>query len=83
MQEAYQVQASLNENFSNLLWDSGKVQSDQSHRVLYAGPELKSMDQIFWRVKVWSNRGEESEFSHIAFFEMGPTADFGLESQVD
>ncbi|MEH7418882.1 glycoside hydrolase family 78 protein [Neobacillus drentensis] len=70
MQQAYQVQASANESFKDVLWDGGKVESQQSQQVLYGGPELKSMERIYWRVKVWSNH-EESEFSQPAFFETG------------
>lgn len=70
MQKTFQIQASSNEDFNELLWDSGKIESDQSQRVLYAGPELKSMERVYWRVKVWSKQ-EESEFSQPAYFEMG------------
>lgn len=70
IQKAYQVQASHAEDFKKMYWDSGIVQSDQSQRVLYTGPELKSMERIYWRVKVWSE-DEESGFSESAYFEMG------------
>ncbi|MBT2293136.1 glycoside hydrolase family 78 protein [Paenibacillus albidus] len=70
MQQAYQVQASVNESFIDVVWDSGKVESDQSQRIIYDGPELQSMERIYWRVKVWSHH-EESEYSQPAFFETG------------
>jgi len=70
MQHAYQVQSSADETFKDVIWDSGKVESDQSQRIRYDGTELKSMERIYWRVKVWSNQ-EESEFSLPVFFETG------------
>ena len=32
------------------VWDSGKVASDQSFAIKYAGPELASRTRVFWRV---------------------------------
>lgn len=71
MQSAYQVQASSEENFTSFLWDSGKVESDTSQGILYSGPSLQSLQRVYWRVKVWSNQGEESAFSASAYFETG------------
>jgi len=71
MQSAYQVQASNSDDFVSLVWDSGKVAGSESQSILYAGPQLKSLERIYWRVKVWSNTGEESAFSQPAYFEAG------------
>ncbi len=71
MQSAYRVQASKTDGFTNVIWDSDKVESSRSQGVLYAGPELKSMERIYWRVKVWSNNEEEPAFSEPTFFESG------------
>ena len=35
------------------LWDSGKLESDQSIQVEYAGTPLASRQQCFWKVRVW------------------------------
>lgn len=40
------------------LWDSGKVESDQTLFVRYAGKPLASRQQCFWKVHVWD--GNES-----------------------
>lgn len=40
------------------LWDSGKVTSDQSSQILYAGKPLQSGQFCFWKVKVWNDTGE-------------------------
>ena len=39
------------------VWDSGKVESDQSINVAYAGPELKSRQRYYWQVRVWDQQG--------------------------
>jgi alpha-L-rhamnosidase len=71
LQCAYQLQASETLGFVNLTWDSGRMETSQSQHVLYAGTKLKSMQRIYWRVKVWNNHGEESPFSEPAYFETG------------
>lgn len=60
----------LNENRGDL-WDSGKVDSDQSAHVPYGGPELQSKQQCYWKVRIWNERGEESQWSQPAWWEMG------------
>ena len=52
------------------LWDSGKVLSDASIHQKYAGKPLKSSSQCFWKVKIWTNRGESS-WSSVAHFSIG------------
>src|SRR5215216_5643284 len=52
------------------LWNSGKVSSGQSVHVFYAGKTLASRQQCFWKVKVWSNNGEE-RWSSPANFSIG------------
>jgi alpha-L-rhamnosidase len=74
-QTAYQVVVSssldgLNANRADL-WDSGKVVSDQSIQVVYAGHPLVSRQQCFWKVRVWDQDGAETAFSAPASWEMG------------
>jgi alpha-L-rhamnosidase len=52
------------------LWDSGKVESDQSVHVSYAGQSLRSRQRVYWRVTVWDETGNAIE-SDSAWFEMG------------
>ncbi len=54
----------------NLLWDSGRVESDQSIHVVYDGGRLRSRQRVFWRVQVWDARGNVA-ISPIAWWEMG------------
>ena len=52
------------------LWDSGKISSDQSIQVEYAGQPLVSRAQCFWKVRVWDKNGKMIE-SKPAFWTMG------------
>lgn len=51
-------------------WNSGRVESDESVFVSYDGDSLESGQQCFWKVKVWTNKGE-SNWSPVAKWSMG------------
>ncbi|WP_343690155.1 family 78 glycoside hydrolase catalytic domain [Chitinophaga sp.] len=74
VQHAYQVLvASTPEKLAKNegdLWNSGKVTSDQSIQVTYKGSALQSRQVCYWKVKVWTNKGE-SEWSQPARWSMG------------
>jgi len=74
-QTAYQViiSSTLQKATANQgdIWDSEKVNSDESAHVIYKGLPLKSARKYFWRVKVWDQAKKASLFSEIATFEMG------------
>lgn len=57
MQSSYQILVATSDNLLKEgeadLWDSGKVASDQSIHVEYAGKPLTSAKHCFWKVKVW------------------------------
>ena len=53
------------------LWDSGKVTSDQSIQVRYAGKPLVSEQECFWKVQVWDEQGKASGWSRPARWSMG------------
>lgn len=52
-------------------WDSGKVLSDQSVLVPYAGRPLPSHAECHWQVRVWDQEGNASRWSAPAFWSMG------------
>lgn len=52
------------------LWDSDKVESSQSINISYSGKTLDSKDEAYWKVKVWTNKGE-TEWSKTAHWSMG------------
>ncbi|MGD8777378.1 MAG: family 78 glycoside hydrolase catalytic domain [Ignavibacteria bacterium] len=75
MQTAYQIivsstRESLSKNNGDV-WDSGKVDSDESIHVEYDGIPLKSLTRYFWKVKVWDIEGTLSKWSEPAFWSMG------------
>ena len=53
------------------LWDSGKVVSADSAQIVYAGKPLASAAAAFWKVQVWDQRGQASEWSEPAQWSMG------------
>ncbi|MDD5140166.1 MAG: family 78 glycoside hydrolase catalytic domain [Verrucomicrobiales bacterium] len=52
-------------------WDSGKVASDQSIQVEYAGKPLSSRQACEWKVRVWDKDGKPSAWSQPATWTMG------------
>ncbi len=81
LQEAYRIQVSKNASFDDLAWDSGKVDSAQSLHVEYAGKVLESRTRYFYRIKVWDNKGNESEWCPAACWEMGLLKDTEWKAQ--
>lgn len=75
MQTAYQVlvasKSSLLAENKGDLWDSGKVASDASIHVEYAGKLLESGTACFWKVRVWDRSGQPSAWSQPASWSMG------------
>jgi len=73
MQKAYSLRVATDEKLSSskIVWQSGKIESDESILQPYKGPDLKSEQKYFWQVKIWDNKGKESKWSTTAFWEMG------------
>ncbi|RKD89838.1 glycoside hydrolase family 78 protein [Mangrovibacterium diazotrophicum] len=71
MQTAYEIRVTDGSANGDLLWTSGKVDSDQSVNLVYEGPELKSGQRVYWQVRVWDQNGKASTWSDTAFWEMG------------
>jgi len=73
-QTAYHViVASSNEKLSKGdgdMWNSGKIESSQSGHINYAGKELQSGKQYFWKVRSFTNKGE-TPWSESSFWSMG------------
>lgn len=74
-QTAYQVVVGPTEALlqadQGALWDSGKVESDQSLHVVYAGKPLVSHATCWWKVRVWDQDGKVSAWSSPARWSMG------------
>lgn len=59
------------DNKTQVLWDSGKVESGESVNNEYAGEILKSNQMARWKVRVWDKEGNPTEWSADAKFSMG------------
>ncbi len=75
MQSAYRILVTdspenLNEERGDI-WDSGKVGSEQSVLVKYQGSRLKPATKYYWKVRVWDQEGNASDWSHTGTWRMG------------
>jgi alpha-L-rhamnosidase len=74
-QAAYQILvASTPEQLSSGaadVWDSGRIASDESVDIAYAGPTPESRRRYYWKVRVWDSAGIKSESAESAWWEMG------------
>lgn len=83
-QKAYQIIVS--ESLENVqhsnggLWNSGKVASDRSVNVEYAGNLLSGNTKYYWRVCVWTGE-KDSVWSSPMSFQTGLFADSDWEAQ--
>ncbi|WP_372772738.1 glycoside hydrolase family 78 protein [Mangrovibacterium sp.] len=75
LQEAYEIRVAQSPtdlaSQKRLHWTSGKVNSAQSVNVEYDGPVLKSMERLWWQVRIWDNKGKVSSWSEPAYWETG------------
>jgi alpha-L-rhamnosidase len=74
VQSGYQVQVTKMAD-DTLVWDSGKVLSNKSLNVEYAGSHLESDADYTWKVCYFDTAGVQSPFSHAATFSMGLIAE--------
>lgn len=52
-------------------WDSGKVQSENTIQIAYAGKALETGKDYYWKVRYWDQNGTVSPYSAAAHFSMG------------
>lgn len=70
-QSAYRIQVATDSDFeSGKVWDTGKVESDQSLHIRYDGTPLMPCARYYFRVRVWAE-GMESMWSAPQYFETG------------
>ncbi|MGB7159778.1 MAG: family 78 glycoside hydrolase catalytic domain, partial [Tepidisphaeraceae bacterium] len=53
------------------LWDTGKVQSDETIQIPYGGKPLRSGQEAWWKVRVADGDGNESPWSEPALWSAG------------
>lgn len=66
VQTAYQI---IVNNGKLIVWNSGKVNSDQSVFVSYTGSALQSNTKYTWKVKIWTSDNQTSNWSAIQSFQ--------------
>ncbi len=71
LQSSYEIKVTDQTAKGKVIWTSGKVNSAQSVNVVYGGPALKSMQRVYWQVRIWDNKNKVSGWSTPAFWEMG------------
>lgn len=74
IQLSYQILAAsslekLNNNDADL-WNTGEVKNNQSINIKYNGKSLASRSNVYWKVKIKTNKGESS-WSPVASFSVG------------
>ena len=53
------------------LWNSGKVNSEESNQIVYQGKSLTSHMQCCWQVRIWDEEDKPSVWSTTASWTMG------------
>jgi alpha-L-rhamnosidase len=75
LQTAYQILVASSQKLldddKGDLWDSGKVNSDESAQVGYSGKPLVSDEKCFWKVRVWDQDSRPGGWSSVAQWQMG------------
>lgn len=75
VQTSYQIRVAATtmelKSGDDLLWNPGKVNSDQSIHVPYDGPALNSGQRVYWQVRIRDDNDTPSGWSEIAYWEMG------------
>ncbi|HZX11670.1 MAG TPA: family 78 glycoside hydrolase catalytic domain, partial [Acidobacteriota bacterium] len=71
-QSAYQIMVSTDPSFKKAdMWDTGKVDSEQSIHRVYKGILLESNRTYYWKVRYWDKDDKSSPFSQTACFDTG------------
>lgn len=74
-QTAYQILAASSPELlakdEGDLWNTGKLNSDQTIQVVYEGKPLRSRLRVWWKARVWDKDGEAAGWSVPARWTMG------------
>ena len=72
-QTAYEIILSDNqqdaENNNGTVWETGKVLSDSTFGIVFSGKSLKAFTRYFWKVRIWDEKNERSEWGALSWFE--------------
>ena len=79
MQSAYRIIVAENPDDlikeKGTLWDSGKIESEQSFNTIYEGEQFDSGKKYFWKVKIWDANGNETAWSKTSWWQTGMFSD--------
>ncbi|HEY3372960.1 MAG TPA: family 78 glycoside hydrolase catalytic domain [Prolixibacteraceae bacterium] len=50
-------------------WQSGRIQGNRTFGIRYAGNPLQSFTRYFWKVRIWNQNGQVSDWSPVSWFE--------------
>lgn len=53
------------------VWDSGRIEGGESHLVKYSGPQMVSMKDYWWTVRIWDGDGKASGWAKPAHWTTG------------
>jgi alpha-L-rhamnosidase len=74
-QSAYQIQVASSlqvlTNNQGDLWDTGKLATNRTSQIVYAGSTLASHQVCYWHVQVWDKNGQPSGWSTPDSWSMG------------
>ena len=74
-QTAYQITVSSKAGMKGAdkpdVWDSGRISSERSAGIVYAGPALHASTRYYWRVRVWDKDGKPYPASSNSWWETG------------
>lgn len=75
VQTAYRILVASSREILNAdrgdLWDSGKINSEESLYIPYEGKPMASNTRAFWKLKLWDGKGNPSAWSDPARWSMG------------
>ena len=74
-QSAYRIIVSSTEKLLSKnkgdIWDSEKIDSNDSTAIVYSGKSLQSFKKYFWKVKLWDENNKSGDWSDMASWAMG------------
>jgi len=84
-QTAYEILVSSNqkdlENNNGAIWQSGKIYSNSTFGILFAGKSLKSFSRYFWKLRIWDGKNQSSKWSSVYWFETAMMKNSDWEAQ--
>lgn len=71
-QTAYEIRVSTTIQDKEVsVWNSGKINSNKQHNIAYNGDSLKPKTRYNFKIRAWNQKGEQSDWSKISWFETG------------